>query len=139
MLTMKRILVFRSSLLAASETFINQHVSSLVSWDAMLVGNRRLASGLAIDGINSMLIANNINTFWQKLNWRLFRRFGWPKSQEFLDIVAYKPALVHVHFGTDAVVAWPWIKHLGVPMLGDPAQDGGRPSCRAPQARGRRG
>lgn len=24
---------------------------------------------------------------------------------------------MHVHFGTDAVAAWPWIKHLGVPML----------------------
>ena len=114
---MKRLLVFRSSLLAGSETFIKQQVSSLFSWDAMLVGNRRLTSGLAIDGINSTLITNNSDTFWQKLNWRLFRSFGWPKSQEYLNIVAHKPALVHVHFGTDAVLAWPWIKHLGVPML----------------------
>lgn len=58
---MKRILVFRSSLLAGSETFIKQQVSSLVSWDAMLVGNRRLASGLAIDGIKSTLITNTIS------------------------------------------------------------------------------
>ena len=114
---MKRILVFRSSLLATSETFIKQQVVSLVSWDAMLVGNRRLASGLAIDGIKSTLITNNYDKFWQKVKWRLFRWFGWPKSQEYLNIVAYKPALVHVHFGTDAVLAWPWIRHLGVPML----------------------
>ena len=99
MLMIKRILVFRSSLLATSETFIKQQVSSLVSWDALLVGNRRLASGLAIDGINSTLITNNSDKFWQKLQWRLFRRFGWPKSQEYLEIVAYKADLVHVHFG----------------------------------------
>ncbi len=80
MFMMKRILVFRSSLLAASETFIKQQVSSLVSWDAMLVGNRRVPSGLAIDGISSTLITNNPDKFWQKLKWRLFRRFGWPKS-----------------------------------------------------------
>ena len=116
---MKRILVFRSSLLAGSETFIKQQVSSLVSWDAMLVGNRRLASGLAIDGIKSTLITNNYDKFWQKVKWRSFRKFGWPKSQEYLDLLSYKPALVHVHFGTDAVVAWPWIKHLGVPMFGN--------------------
>ena len=114
---MKRILVFRSSLLAASETFIKQQVSSLVSWDAMLVGNQRLSSGLTIEGINSSIITDHYDTFWQKLKWRLFRSFGWPKSQEYLDIVAYKPALVHVHFGTDAVLAWPWIRHLGLPML----------------------
>lgn len=113
----KRVLVFRSSLLATSETFIKQQVSSLVNWDAMLVGNRRLPAGLAIDGIKSAIIADDFDTFWQKLKWRLFRQFGWPKSHQYLDIVAYKPALVHVHFGTDAVVAWPWIRHLNIPML----------------------
>ena len=114
---MKRIMVFRSSLLAASETFIKQQVISLSSWDAMLVGNRRLPLGLAIDDINFSIITDHFDTFWQKLKWRLFRQFQWPKSQQYLDIAAYKPALVHVHFGTDAVVAWPWIKHLNVPML----------------------
>ena len=114
---MKRIIVFRSSLLAASETFIKQQVISLSSWDAMLVGNRRLPFGLEIDGINFSIITDHFDTFWQKLKWRLFRQFRWPKSQQYLDIAAYKPALVHVHFGTDAVVAWPWIKHLNVPML----------------------
>ena len=114
---MKRIMVFRSSLLAASETFIKQQVSSLASWDVLLVGNRRLPSGLAIDDINSTIITDHFVSFWQKLKWRTFRQFGWPKPQQYNDLVAYKPALVHVHFGTDAVVAWPWIKHLGVPML----------------------
>ena len=113
----KRVLVFRSSLLAASETFIKQQVSSLTSWEAMLVGNRRLPSGLAIDDIKTSIITDHFDTFWQKLKWRAFRQFGWPKPQQYLDLIAYKPALVHVHFGTDAVVAWPWIKHLGVPML----------------------
>ena len=114
---MKRIMVFRSSLLAASETFIKQQVSSLASWDVLLVGNRRLPSGLAIDDINSTIITDHFVSFWQKLKWRTFRQFGWPKPQQYNDLVAYKPELVHVHFGTDAVVAWPWIKHLGVPML----------------------
>ena len=114
---MKRILVFRSSLLATSETFIKQQVVNLVSWDAMLVGNRRLSSGLMIEGINSSIITDHFDTLWQKLKWRSFRKFGWPKSQEYLDLLAYKPALVHVHFGTDAVVVWPWMRRLGVPML----------------------
>ena len=113
----KRLLVFRSSLLATSETFIKQQVTSLSSWEAMLVGNRRLPSSLAIDNVNSSIITDHFDTFWQKLKWRTFRQFGWPKPQQYNDLVAYKSALVHVHFGTDAVVAWPWIKHLGVPML----------------------
>jgi colanic acid/amylovoran biosynthesis glycosyltransferase len=116
-LSNNRILVYRSSLLAYSETFIAQQVASLKRWQPILVGSRRLLDGLNVEGVASTLITDNYNTFWQKIERRLFRDFGWPKSQEFRDVEAYQPALVHVHFGTDAVAAWSWVKHLGVPML----------------------
>ena len=83
---MKRILVFRSSLLATSETFIKQQVVNLVSWDARLVGNRRLSSGLMIEGINSSIITDHFDTFGKSSNGVHFVSLG---GQNHKNILIY--------------------------------------------------
>ncbi len=113
---MKKVLVYRERLLAASETFIRNQILSLQHWEPVLVGLKRV-KGLSLDGLNA----------------RVLRSWNVAKVSPFLDGLAQRAivsgesvagqlrrenaSLVHIHFGTDAVGIWPALSRMDVPVL----------------------
>lgn len=112
---MKKVLVCRCLLLPYSETFIREQVLSYTDWSPVLVGINRVA-GLALDDIETRVLDPHpslIGTAYQQLLRLLYRA---PHSM-VEQLRAEGAALIHVHFGVDAVALWPTIEPLGVPVV----------------------
>lgn len=113
----QRVLVFRRDLLPLSETFVRQQAVGLHDWQAVLVGHRQVPDGLDLSGLVSYLVGDDAGGWLQELFWGAYRIAGWPVPAVLHAVRQANAALVHVHFGTDAVTAWPWLRHLGLPMV----------------------
>lgn len=107
---MKRVAIFRASLLARSETFIRDQASALHSWRPTLVGFWRVEESLSTPGVPQELVP--VGRWWE-LRCRLARPI--PRLVE--RIRDLQVGLVHAHFGPDAFLAWPSVKAAGVPLL----------------------
>lgn len=114
---MSRLIVIRDELLSMSETFVRQQVVSLQSWSATLVGKRRSARSLDLTGVPIQLLDQSGLQF---LAWRLFRAVGWPMPtslKQLLNAPGGPVKLAHVHFATDAVAVWPWLRRLDLKVV----------------------
>lgn len=113
-----RVAIYRSTLLPLSETFIRDQAKSLVRWQPTLFGDTLLADRLAVDGVPMHTLGPDNR--WGRLHLRADlaaeRLVGHSLSRSRL-LRALRPDLVHVHFATDAVILWPSVKRLGLPML----------------------
>jgi glycosyltransferase involved in cell wall biosynthesis len=114
---MRKVLVFRNNILPMSETFIRQQALAMVRWHATLVGVFTVQPSLALAGVDFRVIEQITHLPRFGIAWRILRRLG------LSDIILYKylhslnPSLVHVHFGVDAVEAWPAMRRLRVPIV----------------------
>jgi glycosyltransferase involved in cell wall biosynthesis len=111
----RTVLVVRSELLPYSETFVKEQVLACSRWHPVLVGLRRI-QGLAVDDLDVRLLP-----VAKSLPARVYRRVL-AKLQVtpggVRRALSSAPAsLIHVHFGTDAVENWGWIKSLAMPVL----------------------
>lgn len=111
----KNVLVYRSSLLPPSETFIQKQVSSNSGFNCTLVGEFLLADGLDLSkarvillGLGGIRFRNLAKVLGIILGFRPFA---------FRKIKAVNPDLIHVHFATDAVDFWPVAKRFNIPYL----------------------
>jgi glycosyltransferase involved in cell wall biosynthesis len=111
-----KVTVFRADLLAISETFIKEQVLSLSRWQPLLAGFRRVG-GLDLSDLNCRLLRA-----WgpKSLSLRaisLFREFGlYPPGLRW-QFERCSGSLVHVHFATDLIAAWPALRGLRVPIV----------------------
>jgi glycosyltransferase involved in cell wall biosynthesis len=112
---MNRVVIHRNLLLARSETFIRDQAIALTRWEPVLTGKRRVDDGLPLDELNVRILprqhtrlGRNLITAMQLVGMRT------PATRMLQSI---DPALVHVHFGLDAVDIWPMVQILDVPML----------------------
>lgn len=113
----RRVLVFRRDLLPLSETFVRQQALGLRGWRATLVGHRRVPDGLDLTGLGAQLVGAGAGGWLEQLAWGAFRLAGWPEPASLHALRNTGAALVHVHFATDAVSAWPWLRHLDLPVV----------------------
>lgn len=113
----RRVLVFRRDLLPLSETFVRQQVLGLREWQATLIGHRRVSGGLDLSGSRAYLVGADIGGWRDLVAWNAFRLCGWPVPPPLRALLDTGAALVHVHFATDAVSAWPWLRHLHLPVV----------------------
>lgn len=102
------VVVFRSPLFNPSETFVRAHVQSLDRY-------RPLLAGLENKGTVPSDLRKRIFVPGGAAG-RLAARFG------HIDALAerlrpYRPRLVHAHFATDALIALPLARALGVPLV----------------------
>lgn len=114
---MKKVVVFRSSLLPISETFIREQALALKNWQPILLGINRVEDGLEIAPLVSRVVPNLRDNLMQRWLSKSRLTLGRPLPQLISTLEDIKPNLVHVHFGTDAVDIWSTIKALGIPML----------------------
>ena len=112
-----RVMVFRRDLLPLSETFVRQQALGLRGWQALMVGHRFVPDGLDLSGLVAFVVGPNVVGFVNRLAWTVFRYTGWPASRAVRTLLATRPRLIHVHFATDAVAAWPWLEHCDLPIV----------------------
>jgi len=108
---MKRVAIFRASLLPISETFIRDQVTALSSWEPVLVGLWEIEGGLPTPGIRREIVrTDQVPTEWRFL-------LGRPIPSLVERFRQLGVSLVHAHFGPDALRAWPSVKAAGLPLL----------------------
>jgi glycosyltransferase involved in cell wall biosynthesis len=114
---MPTVLVFRSAALARSETFIKTQLQALQRWQGVLVAERLLTDGLPLDGLRVHPLSPRVPRWLRQARRRVP---GWRESAWVADVASLRPepaALLHVHFGTDALEAAPLARALALPML----------------------
>ena len=114
---MKRILVYRQTVLPPSETFIRQQINSLHNWDALLVGQSYSLNGTNLDGLKTVILDNFLRGFCHKLVWRFFALTGWSNLPIYKKLLKFDASVIHVHFAIDAVYAWSWLRHFKIPLV----------------------
>jgi glycosyltransferase involved in cell wall biosynthesis len=113
---MHKVLVYRSELLPLSETFIKEQILSYGRWQAVLVGMRAV-DALPLAGLDVRFLRPSRPGYLNRLHWKLCRiRSSVPRP--IIEMLKNERAsLLHVHFGTDAIEAWPIARALDLPML----------------------
>jgi glycosyltransferase involved in cell wall biosynthesis len=114
--TMNKVLVCKTEVLHLSETFIREQILSYATWNAVLVGKRRVP-GLVLDGLDVRMLGSNDQGRAADFTERVLRRLNLGNPMSIRDLARERASLVHVHFATDAVEFWPVVRHLPMPML----------------------
>jgi glycosyltransferase involved in cell wall biosynthesis len=113
---MKTVLVYAGYLLPWSETFIREQVLALREWHGVLVGMREVHQ-LPLDGLDLCLLRPAKPDFSNRLQWKLNKWLGTVPRSTVRRLQKKRPLLLHVHFGVEAITAWPIAKALDLPML----------------------
>ncbi|WP_321798792.1 glycosyltransferase [Caballeronia sp. J97] len=102
------VLVYRHQLFKASEPFIHAQASWLRHYRPLYVGRKTL--GPAPEG-------SEVRTIERASNWSRFANRLWCEPRPFLDILRDdRPALMHAHFGLDAVYGIRVAQKLDIPL-----------------------
>lgn len=113
----RKVLVYTPELLPYSETFIKEQLQAYRTWSGVLVGHRRLANGLSLEGLDVRLLLGDPPNRSEDLFWWLRRLFGVVSQTELRLLAAESARLFHAHFGTVAVDVWPLASALNLPMV----------------------
>jgi glycosyltransferase involved in cell wall biosynthesis len=112
----KTVLIYRNELLPLSETFIKEQILALREWRAVLVG-RRLLNQLPLDNLDVRIVGPEHSTFPSRLLSEANRMLRIVPTHIRSALEAEQASLVHAHFGTDALDAWPLARTLNLPLL----------------------
>ena len=115
---MSKVLVCRRALLPHSETFIKQQILAYSRWEALLVGTHQVA-GVSLNGLATrMLYASEEGSSMPiKAYRKLLGQLDIAPRDAVRRLEAQRASLIHVHFGTDAVAYWPFIRNLELPIF----------------------
>jgi colanic acid/amylovoran biosynthesis glycosyltransferase len=110
----KRVLIFRSELLAISETFVLAQAKALTRFKPRFVGLRRMIPSLQVP--EDAIVAAQGDGLRHKCRRRLYKQFG--VATDFYRKVGEVDAhLIHAHFATDGVLALPLAQKLDIPLV----------------------
>lgn len=107
------ILIYRDSLLPASETFVRSQAEALQSFVPYYVGSQRV-HGLSLPEERTIVIDRG--GALGKTSQVCYKLSGFAPNF-FRQIRKLNPALIHAHFGPDGLTALPLAKKLAVPLL----------------------
>jgi len=108
----KAMVIWRSGLLAASETFIRNHGDALTEWRPTFVGATKVESYLAED---TDVIAYPDNARGRRAFLRLRLTGRSPRLRRVLTEL--RPAVIHAHFGGDGWLISQSTVQLGIPLV----------------------
>ncbi|MFB9235832.1 glycosyltransferase [Plantactinospora siamensis] len=110
--TERRVVIWRSCLLPASETFIRQQGAALTTWRPSYLGAVRVDSALA----SASDVIAFPDTPAGRRGWLELRLTG--RSGRLRELLAeLDPALVHAHFGGDGRLVARSAQRLGIPLV----------------------
>ncbi len=107
-----KVVIWRSTLLPASETFIRNQGDALPAWQPVYLGAVRVASAIAAD--TDVIVCPD--TPRGRREWRLLRLTGESKRLRRL-LARLRPAVVHAHFGGDGWLISRSAARFGVPLV----------------------
>jgi glycosyltransferase involved in cell wall biosynthesis len=113
---MNKVLVYRSSLLPNSETFIRSQVLSYRRWHGVLAGAERLP-GSNLEGLTTLLLSKNGPGIGNRVFRRIREQMGFVSPSVVAKLKREAAQIAHVHFGTDAVRIWPALRRLNIPVV----------------------
>lgn len=113
----RHVLVYRSSLLASSETFVLAQTQALRRWSATLVGETRIAGVALPAGLPTVVLGAGQPPLWRKLRRRWSRWTGQALAADVQLLAPQRARLLHAHFGTDGVDIAPLARALKLPLL----------------------
>jgi glycosyltransferase involved in cell wall biosynthesis len=109
------VIIYRSDLLPASETFIAAQAHALRRFEPCFTGLHRLHTGLKLDEEDTVVLAPH-HGLSDKLRGRWFLATG--IAPHFVRALERKhPVLLHAHFAVDAAAALPLQKQLRIPLV----------------------
>ena len=107
------ILIFRTNLLAPSETFIVAQAAAMRQFSPYFVGWRRMA-GIAISEDTSWTVdGGGLRGRLRQLRFR----YAGPTREQLARLRARAPRLVYAHFAPDGYAAMQLAEQLGVPLV----------------------
>lgn len=112
-----RVLVYRSSLLVASETFVLAQVLALRRWSATLVGEARVPGVILPTDLPTVVLGAGRARWWRRLQRRVARGLGRAPARDVRVLQACRANLLHAHFATDGVDIAPLARALGLPLV----------------------
>ena len=110
-----RVIVFRKQLLPWSETFIASQGAALERYRAVFAGYTHGPAGWYLDGHDRVVLADFTRS--PRIARALLKAFGRLPRRWLRELRARRPALVHAHFGTNALDAHRIARVLGVPLV----------------------
>jgi glucosyltransferase len=113
----RKVIVYRKELLRVSETFIKAQVRSYQRWQAVLLGERIWPGGLPLDGIDSRTLLDGRPTLVQRIFAKARQTAGIAPPWVIRKLKAEGAAIIHAHFGQDAILALPYARKLNVPLV----------------------
>lgn len=116
--TAPRVAVYRSPLLPLSETFIRDQVRAMHRWNATLFGETLYDPRPVLDGVTHQALWRDtpMGRALRRTDRVIEQVMGYSPAKH-RALRTLRPDLVHVHFATDAVQAWPTLRRLGVPVV----------------------
>jgi len=112
---MTNVLIYRTELLAASETFIAAQTAALKRYSPWFAGLKLEPRGLALDPGRVVALTSE-NRLKDKLIRRAYLRSG--VAPEFhRGLRNLQPALIHAHFAPDGAGALTLLPHLNIPLI----------------------
>jgi glycosyltransferase involved in cell wall biosynthesis len=108
------VLIYRSELLAYSETFIVAQAAAMRTYAPVFAGVRRVPHSLTLPA-PSFVVAEGAGLA-QRAQRFAFLRTGCAPAL-LTSLREENPALVHAHFATDAAEALPLARALGIPLV----------------------
>lgn len=112
----RKVIVYRSTLLSGSETFIRDQAKALATWKPVLAGERTGGPGLSLDGLAVCDLPAPRSRFGKAV-FEACRRRGLPYPPHLWRLAALGASLVHAHFGFDGVQVAPCARALRLPLL----------------------
>ena len=106
------LLIYRSDLLPISETFIPAQAESLNAFRAVYVGLKQVA-GLTLPEGRCILLAEGRGNRFRRARLKMLG----PSATVIKGLAALRPALMHAHFGPDAMQAMPIARLLNIPLV----------------------
>jgi glycosyltransferase involved in cell wall biosynthesis len=107
------ILIFRTNLLAPSETFIAAQAGAMRQFSPYFVGWRRMA-GIALPNDTSWIVdGGGLRGRLRQLRFR----YAGPTREQLARLRARAPRLVYAHFAPDGYAAMQLAEQLGVPLV----------------------
>ncbi len=111
--TRRLVAIFRQNLFRISEPFITGQAEALVRYEPLYLG--RIRFGAAPPGARSLALADRGR--FRALP-AIARQMATRSAAPFERLLGdHRPALIHAHFGIDAVHAMPLAHRLGIPLV----------------------
>jgi colanic acid/amylovoran biosynthesis glycosyltransferase len=110
--------IFAEPLLAPSMTFIRDQGSALREFTALYVSPQWASPSLEVPADRAVVLSDNprASPLWNRLRQIPFKVFGYDPSF-FRRVAAYRPVLLHAHFGPAGLTALPLARWLEIPLI----------------------